>query len=81
MKLLRRRAREDRAEDEAATPAARYERVRTASGRTAHLRLPASSPGVLCGGWPGPWVPAEPLLPVCKLCEPPAAKPAGAVAS
>jgi hypothetical protein len=48
-------------------PASEYERVRTAQGRTAHLRLRGASPGVLCG-WPGPWVPAEPDLLPCRLC-------------
>ena len=46
--------------------AAPYRHVRTAQGRTAHLQQ--APPGVLCG-WRGPWVPADPLLPVCRMCE------------
>ena len=45
----------------------RCERVRTAQGRTAHLRHPVL--GVLCGWTAGAWLRAEPLLPVCRMCE------------
>ena len=48
-------------------PADPYEHVRTAQGRTAHLKPSGAAPGVLCG-WPGPWVPADPSLPVCRTC-------------
>lgn len=44
-----------------------YRHVRTFQGRTAHLQQ--SPPGVLCGGWRGPWIPAEPELPVCRMCS------------
>lgn len=46
--------------------ATEYERVRTASGRTAHLQQ--APPGVLCG-WRGQWQPADPSLPVCRACQ------------
>lgn len=42
------------------------EHVRTAQGRLAHLRHPEL--GVLCG-WSAAWTPADPLLPVCRMCE------------
>jgi hypothetical protein len=44
----------------------RCERVRTAQGRTAHLKHPVL--GVLCG-WKAAWLRAEPALPVCRMCE------------
>ena len=60
-------ARLDEALDRSGRPD-EYEHVRTAQGRTAHLMFPPSAPRVLCG-WPGPWVPADASLPVCRMCE------------
>jgi hypothetical protein len=43
------------------------ERVRTAQGRTSHLKHPVL--GVLCGWTARAWLKAEPALPLCRMCE------------
>lgn len=60
-------AKQDALKDQAAseTPPG-YERVRTPQGRLAHLKHPQL--GVLCG-WRAAWTPADPSLPLCRMCK------------